>query len=69
MLVEQQRKYEGAKEQSFADNIANSMMFNSTNFKDGNLLESLKRTRQSEKENAIFIVRELTKHSHNKRSW
>lgn len=69
ILKEQQRKYKEAKESTFADNIVNSMLLNSGQFKDENLLESLKRSRQSDKENAIYIVKELTKRTRNPRSW
>lgn len=69
VLREQERKYAEAKDSSFANNIVNSMLLNSGQFKDGNLLESLKRSRQSDRENAIFIVKELTKRTSNSRSW
>lgn len=69
ILKEQQKKFRELKENSFADSIVNSMMLNSGQFKDGNLLESLKRNRQSEKENAMYIVRELSKGNRNARSW
>jgi hypothetical protein len=68
-LRAQQKKFEAEREQSFADNIASSMMLNSGSFKDGNLIEALKRNRQSDKENAVFIVSELTKYKSNRRSW
>lgn len=69
ILKEQQRKFKEAKESTFADNIVNSMLLNSGQFKDENLLESLKRSRQSDKENAMYIVKELTKRTRNPRSW
>ena len=69
VLREQERKYAEAKDSAFADNIVNSMLLNSGQFKDSNLLESLKRSRQSDRENAIFIVKELTKRTSNSRSW
>lgn len=69
ILKEQQKKFRELKENSFADSIVNSMMLNNGQFKDGNLLESLKRNRQSEKENAMYIVRELSKGNRNARSW
>ena len=69
VLREQERKYAEAKDSSFANNIVNSMLLNSGQFKDSNLLESLKRSRQSDRENAIFIVKELTKRTQNSRSW
>lgn len=69
VLKEQQKRYSEVKENSFADSIVNSMLLNSGQFKDSNLLESLKRSRQSDRENAIFIVKELTKRTQNSRSW
>lgn len=69
ILKEQQKKFRELKDSSFADSIVNSMMLNSGQFKDSNLLESLKRNRQSDKENAMYIVRELSKGNRNSRSW
>ena len=69
ILKAQQKKFNESKDNAFADNIVNSMMFNSGQFKDGNLLEALKRNRQSDRENAMYIVKELTKRSTNARSW
>lgn len=69
VLKEQQKRYSEIKDSAFADNIINSMLLNSGQFKDSNLLESLKRSRQSDRENAIFIVKELTKRTSNSRSW
>lgn len=69
VLKEQQKRYSEVKDSAFADNIINSMLLNSGQFKDSNLLESLKRSRQSDRENAIFIVKELTKRTSNSRSW
>lgn len=69
ILKEQQKKFREQKENSFADSIVNSMMLNSGQFKDGNLLEALKRNRQSDRENTMILVKELSKRTHNSRSW
>ena len=44
-------------------------MLNSGQFKDANLLEALKRNRQSDRENTMILVKELSKRTHNSRSW
>lgn len=54
-LRKQILKIEQQKEKSFAQNIANSTIFNSQ-FKDGRLLDSLKRSRQNDKEIGRYIV-------------
>jgi len=69
ILKEQQKKFREQKENSFADSIVNSMMLNSGQFKDANLLEALKRNRQSDRENTMILVKELSKRTHNSRSW
>jgi hypothetical protein len=69
ILKEQQKKYRESKDNAFADSIVNSMLLNSGQFKDGNLLDALKRNRQSDKDNAIYIVKELSKYTRNARSW
>ena len=69
ILKEQQKKFREQKENSFADSIVNSMMLNSGQFKDSNLLEALKRNRQSDRENTMILVKELSKRTHNSRSW
>jgi hypothetical protein len=55
-LKSQQKKNADLKDQSFARNLANSM---SLNFKDGNLLDSMKQSRKNDKEIAHFIVKNL----------
>ena len=70
MLKEQERKFAEQKQKNFADNIINSMMYNSAQFKDSNLLESLKRSRQADRENVQYLA-EVIKHNMNfsKRAW
>ncbi len=69
ILREQERKHNEYKENAFADSIVNSMLLNSGQFKDANLLEALKRNRQSDRENTMILVKELSKRTHNSRSW
>jgi len=65
-LKAQQKKNAEGKEQSFAKNLANSM---SLNFKDGNLLDSLKQSRKNDKEIALYMVKELKGSGYNPRKW
>jgi hypothetical protein len=59
MLKEQQKKFNQMKDNAFSDNLVNSMILNSSNFKDGNLLDSMKRSRQADKENMEYLVKQL----------
>lgn len=67
-LQEQINKFSKNKEQSFAQNIANSMMLNSGSFKDGNILDSLKMNRRAEKENFEKLIKVINKQNTNIRS-
>jgi hypothetical protein len=67
-LRAQQKKHSELKSQSFADNLSRSMILNSGNFKDGNLLESLKQSRKNDREIALFLAKEL-KQNYNPRNW
>ena len=55
-LKAQIKKNSDDKQKSFADSLASSMMFN---FKDENLLDSLKMSRKNDKEIAKYLVSEL----------
>ena len=68
MLKEQQKKFNQLKDSAFSDNLVNSMILNSSNFKDSNLLDSMKRSRQADKENALLIINSL-KSNNNSRKW
>lgn len=67
-LRSQQKKFQEQKQSSFADNLAKSMFINSGNFKDSNLLESLKQSRKNDREIALFLAKKLeaSGRSHNK---
>lgn len=67
ILKAQLRKNAELKDNSFASNIANSLALNS-NFKDSNLLDSLKQSRKAERENFIFLAKTLSNNK-NKRNW
>lgn len=67
-LQEQINKFSKSKEQSFAQNIANSMMLNSGSFKDANILDSLKMNRRAEKENFEKLIKVINKQNTNIRS-
>ncbi len=54
-LVKHIRKFEEQKNKSFAQNIANSSMFN-YQFKDGRLLDSMKQSRKNDKEIGRYIA-------------
>lgn len=58
----QMKKVAEQKERSFASNLANSMMFN---FKDENLLDSLKQSRRSDKENILYLAKIIEKKRNN----
>lgn len=59
MLKEQQKKFNQMKDNAFSDNLVNSMILNSSNFKDSNLLDSMKRSRQADRENIEYLVSKL----------
>lgn len=65
-LKAQQKKNSEQREKSFASNLASSM---NLNFKDRNLLDSLKQSRKNDKEIAFFIVKELKKNTYNPRKF
>jgi hypothetical protein len=67
-LKAQKKKYESAKEASFADNILKSMMINN-GFNDDNLLESMKQSRRNDREIAMFMVKELKDSQRSKHKW
>lgn len=62
----QMKKVAEQKERSFASNLANSMMFN---FKDENLLDSLKQSRRNDKENTLFLAKTIENNRVNPRQW
>jgi len=68
ILRAQIKKQSEQKDNSFASNIANSLALNS-NFKDGNLLDSMKQSRRAEKENFMYLAKALKGRSRNARSW
>ena len=55
-LKQQQKKLSESKDKSFANNLAMSM---GLNFKDSNLLDSLKQSRKNDREIALFLAKEL----------
>lgn len=67
-LQEQINKFSKIKEQSFAQNISNSMMLNSGSFKDANIIDSLKMNRRAEKENFEKLIKVINKQNTNIRS-
>jgi len=67
-LKAQLKKNAEFKDSSFASNIANSLALHGT-LKDGNLLDSLKQSRKSDRENAIFIAKAIASQNQNKRNW
>lgn len=68
ILRAQIKKQSEQKDNSFASNIANSLALNS-NFKDGNLLDSMKQSRRAEKENFMYLAKALKGQSRNPRRW
>lgn len=58
ILKNHAKKMQEQKDAGFAQTLVNSLRLNS-NFKDGNLLESLKMIRQNDKEIAQYIVKNL----------
>lgn len=68
-LKEQLKKHNQSKDSSFASNIANSMLLNSGNFKDGNILESLKMQRKADKENIKYLAKVIQQNNYNARNW
>lgn len=66
-LKAQKQKFDNNKESSFAQSLMRSM---NVNFKDHNLLDSLKQSRKSERENFLFLVKEIKNNgSGNARRW
>lgn len=61
-LKAQQKQLLQQKEKLFASNLADSM---SLNFKDGNILESLKDIRKKDRENTIFLGKKIEQISNN----
>lgn len=68
ILRAQLKKQSELKDSSFASNIANSLALNSE-FKDENLLDSLKQSRKSERENFNQLIKVLSSGNSNKRKW
>lgn len=68
ILRAQMKKQNENKDNSFASNIANSLALNS-NFKDGNLLDSLKQSRKADRDNIIYLAKVLKSNGHNSRKW
>lgn len=58
-LKAHQQKNTEAKQSSFSDNLAKSMILNSGAFKDTNIVDGLKMIRKNDREIAQFIVKEL----------
>lgn len=67
-LKEQLKKHNTSKDSSFASNIASSMMLNSDKLNDGNILESLKMQRQSDRDNVDRLIKEISKQQYNPRN-
>jgi hypothetical protein len=67
-LKEQLKKHNTSKDNDFASSIASSMMLNNGALKDGNILESLKMNRRSEKENADRLILAIKKQQINLRN-
>lgn len=65
-IKDQQKKNADAKEKSFASNLANSM---GLNFKDGNLLDSLKKSRQNDKEIALYLGKKFEGNQRSDHKW
>lgn len=68
VLKEQLKKQQTNKDNSFAQNIANSMMLNNGSFKDINILDSLKMNRRADKENVDRLILALSKQQVNIRN-
>ena len=58
VLRKQIQKHEESKNKSFANNIANSILLKQY-LNDGNILESLKKSRKNDQEIAMFLVKNL----------
>lgn len=56
------------KQTSFADNLAQSILLNSKEFKDGNIINELQKSRRTEKDNAVMIARAIKQTKINPRS-
>jgi hypothetical protein len=65
-LKAQQQKNAENKEKSFASNLANSM---GLNFKDGNLLDSMKQTRKNDKEIALYLGKKIEGSQRSNHKW
>jgi hypothetical protein len=65
-LKAQQQKSAENKEKSFASNLANSM---GLNFKDGNLLDSMKQTRKNDKEIALYLGKKIEGSQRSNHKW
>jgi len=68
-LKEQIKKHSQSKDSSFAQNIAQSMLFNSGKLNDGNILESLKMQRKADKENIKYLAKVISQNNYNARNW
>lgn len=68
-LKEQLKKHQNNKDNTFASNIAQSMLLNSGQFKDVNILESLKMNRRADKENIKYLAQIISQNNNNPRSW
>lgn len=66
-LKAQKKKYDEGKDKSFADNLMRSITMNG-NFKDVNLLDSLKQSRKNDRDIALFLAKELRGVGYNPRS-
>lgn len=65
-LKAQQQKNAENKEKSFASNLANSM---GLNFKDGNLLDSMKQSRKNDKDIAIYLGKKIEGSQRSNHKW
>ncbi len=67
VLKRQIKKMNEHKEKSFANNLASSMMFN---FKDENLLDSLRQSRKNDRDNTLYLAKIIEKNNErSSRSW
>lgn len=64
-LRHQTKEFENSKNKSFADSIASSMILNSGQFKDTNIIDALKTNRMSEKENFNKLISAIKSGSKN----
>jgi hypothetical protein len=68
-LKAQRRKYEEHKDRSFADNLMRSMTINQSQFRDSNILDSLKQSRKMEKENILYLAKVIESTKRSKHKW